>query len=49
MLYQKFSKAQKYGKNIMFVVGANRTEAFKEIEIAPDKYLVPGIGAQAEV
>jgi len=49
MLYQKvLQKAQKYGKNIMFVVGANRTEAFKEIrKIAPDNfYLVPGIGAQ---
>ena len=49
MLYQKvLKKVQTYGQNIMFVVGATRAEALKEIrKIAPDNYLlVPGVGAQ---
>ncbi len=49
MLYQKvLKKAQTYGHNIMFVVGATRAEALKEIrKIAPDNFLlVPGVGAQ---
>ena len=49
MLYQKvLKKVQTYGHNIMFVVGATRAEALKEIrKIAPDNFLlVPGVGAQ---
>ena len=49
MLYQKvLKKVQTYGHNIMFVVGATRAEALKEIrKIAPDNFLlVPGLGAQ---
>jgi orotidine-5'-phosphate decarboxylase len=49
MLYQNvLEKVQTYGKNIMFVVGATRAEALKEIrKIAPDNFLlVPGVGAQ---
>ena len=49
MLYQKvLKKVQTYGYNIMFVVGATRAEALKEIrKIAPDNFLlVPGVGAQ---
>jgi len=49
MLYQKvLKKVQTYGKNIMFVVGATRAEALKEIrKIVPDNFLlVPGVGAQ---
>jgi orotidine-5'-phosphate decarboxylase len=49
MLYQKvLKKVQTYGHNIMFVVGATRAEALKEIrKIAPDNFLlIPGVGAQ---
>ena len=49
MLYQKvLKKAQSYGQNIMFVVGATRAEALIEIrKLAPDNFLlVPGVGAQ---
>ena len=49
MLYQKvLEKVQAYGQNIMFVVGATRAEALKEVrDIAPDNFLlVPGVGAQ---
>jgi len=49
MLYQKvLKKVHTYGQNIMFVVGATRAEALKEIrKIAPDNFLlVPGVGAQ---
>ena len=49
MLYQKvLKKVQTYGHNIMFVVGATRAEALKEIrKIAPDNFLlVLGVGAQ---
>ena len=49
MLYQKvLKKVQTYGQNFMFVVGATRAEALKEIrKIAPDNFLlVPGVGAQ---
>ena len=48
-LYQKvLEKVQTFGQNIMFVVGATRAEALKEIrKIAPDNFLlVPGVGAQ---
>jgi len=49
MLYQKvLEKVQTYGQNIMFVVGATRAEALKEVrDIAPNNFLlVPGVGAQ---
>ena len=49
ILYQKvLKKVKTYGQNIMFVVGATRAEALKEIrKIAPDNFLlVPGVGAQ---
>ena len=49
MLYQKvLKKVQTYGQNIMFVVGATRAKALKEIrKIAPDNFLlVPGVGSQ---
>lgn len=48
-LYQKVLKmAQGLGNNIMFVVGATRTEMLQEIRsIVPNNFLlVPGIGAQ---
>ena len=49
MLYQKvLEKVQTYGQNIMFVVGATRSESLKKVrDIAPDNsLLVPGVGAQ---
>jgi orotidine-5'-phosphate decarboxylase len=49
MLYQKvLEKVQTYGQNIMFVVGATRSESLKKVrDIAPDNFLlVPGVGAQ---
>ena len=49
MLYQKvLEKLQTYGQNIMFVVGATRSESLKKVrDIAPDNFLlVPGVGAQ---
>ena len=49
MLYKKvLKKVQTYGQNIMFVVGATRAKALKEIrKIVPDNFiLVPGVGAQ---
>ena len=52
MLYQKvLKKVQTYGYNIMFVVGATRAEALKEIrKIAPDNFLlVPGVVPKGEV
>lgn len=48
-LYQTVLKTSKgYGKNLMFVVGATRTDQFKDIRsIVPDHFLlVPGVGAQ---
>ena len=49
MLYQKvLEKVQTYGQNIMFVVGATRSESLKKVrDIVPDNFLlVPGVGAQ---
>jgi len=48
-LYQRvLKKAQSYGENIMFVIGATRAESLKDIRsIAPHNFLlVPGVGAQ---
>lgn len=48
-LYQKVLRtAQKWGENIMFVVGATRAEMLQEIRsIVPNNFLlVPGVGAQ---
>lgn len=48
-LYQKvLKKAQSWGDNIMFVVGATRAEMLQEIRsIVPNNFLlVPGVGAQ---
>lgn len=49
MLYQKvLIESQKWGDNLMYVVGATRAEAFKDIRsIVPNHFLlVPGVGAQ---
>lgn len=48
-LYQKVLRTvQTWGENIMFVVGATRTEMLREVrEVAPNSFLlVPGVGAQ---
>ena len=39
---------QTWGENIMFVVGANRSEMLREVRaVAPNSFLlVPGVGAQ---
>jgi len=49
LLYEEVvEKSMAWGENIMFVLGATKTEAFKKLrELSPNNFfLVPGVGAQ---